>query len=245
MQTFYAPKEAFAGSTVVLTGDEYRHAARSCRVRVGEIIGVTDGCGRRVEARIETIDGSAVTAGIVDDVSGIGEPAFGITVAPAVIKPSRFEQAVERCTELGARRFLPVIARRCETAPDRLNYERMNRIAFEAAKQSRRSWLPRIEHPVMLTDIFEHAEGTVLAALQSAEYEMDAALKAVDTSGGVTIVIGPEGDFTDEERDVLLTGGAVPVSLGGLTLRTETAAIAATVLCSTCGRKTRREKLFG
>ena len=245
MRTFYAPKEAFSEGTVIITGDEYRHATRSCRIRVGETIGVTDGCGMRVEAVIETVDAGTVTAGIVNDVSGVGEPAFEITIAMAVIKPSRFERAIEKCTELGARHFLPIVTQRCETAPERLNYERMGRIALEAAKQSRRSWIPQIEQPVPVMDIFEHTGGDLLVALQSAENEMDAALKKLETSGGVTIVIGPEGDFTDEEWDILLAGGAVPVSLGGLTLRTETAAMAATVLCAACGRKTWKDRLFG
>jgi len=231
-QTFHAPKEAFNLTTVTLTGDEYRHATRSCRVRIGETIAVTDGCGRRVEAEISAIDARKLTAEITRDVSGYGEPPLIITVALAVIRPSRFETAVEKCTELGARAFIPVIAQRCETAPERLNPDRLRKIAFESAKQAGRSWVPEMKKPTMISDLSGRAEGIVLVAVKSAEHDMVAALKPVRPGSNISLLVGPEGDFTDEEYDMLLKAGALPVSLGGLTLRAETAAITATALCA-------------
>lgn len=235
MQNFYVPPEQFDDNTITITGDEYRHATRACRVRIGDIIGVTDGCGRRFEARITAIDSSILSAVTVNDISGRGEPTRHLTAALAVIKPSQFELAVEKCTELGVRCFLPVITRRTETRPERLNHDRLARIALEAAKQSGRSWVPVIEQPVPLMEIFEHVTGDVFVALASAEESMETALARVPANGSLTILVGPEGDFTDEERDVLLTGGAVPVSLGGLVLRAETAMIAAAALCAVRG----------
>jgi 16S rRNA (uracil1498-N3)-methyltransferase len=89
MQNFYSPHELFDGLTVALAEDEYHHAVRTCRVRIGETIGVTDGCGRRVEARIETIDRNMLVARVTRDVSGCGESRTALALA--LVKPARFE----------------------------------------------------------------------------------------------------------------------------------------------------------
>jgi len=92
--------------------------------------------------------------------------------------------------------------------------------------------------------LYESVHVTVVLATASAEHSMDDAVMRIQGSGQVTLVIGPEGDFTDEERDVLITGGAVPVTIGGLTLRSETAAIAATALCCVRSRKSWKDKFL-
>jgi len=232
MQNFYAPPDAFSAEEVTLTGDEYFHAARSCRVRPGEIVGVTDGRGRRVEARIASIDHERLTAEILRDVSGIGEPAVAATVALALIQPSRFEFAVEKCTELGARRFVPVVAERCTVKPGRLKPDRLRTIALAAMKQAGRSWLPEIAEPAPLREVLSYARGTVLAALRNADRRIGEVVGTGPPMKAATLLVGPEGDFTDDERAFLIEGGAVPVSLGGLTLRSETAAVAGvSILC--------------
>ncbi len=229
MQNFYTPAENFRGDRVTLEGDEYFHATRACRVRPGDVIGVTDGRGRRVEARIVHIDRSALVASVEHDLSGQGEPVVEITLALALIKPARFEIAVEKCTELGVRRILPVIARRCERDSSRLNADRLRRIALEAAKQSGRSWVPEILPPDSLDSVCRSGE-LILAALLDAGRRITPELLRGGESGGVTLLIGPEGDFSEDERNTLREAGTVAVSLGGLTLRAETAAIVAMAL---------------
>ena len=229
MQNFYTSKDHFKGKNVELTGDEYYHSTRSCRVKTGELIGVTDGCGRRVHARIETIDSSHLTAVIEKDVSGVGEPDSVITVALSAIKPSRFETAVEKCTELGVRRVVPIVAKRCEpNTAQRLKIERLRKITFEAAKQSGRSWIPGISSPISLSDFLQHSKAPVLVATQKAVSGFDEIFGRIIDKRTFSIIIGPEGDFTEEEYGVLSKSGAALFSLGGLTLRSETAAIVAT-----------------
>ena len=237
MQNFYSDRVSFTDTTVTLNGNEYRHATRSCRVKVGEVIGVMDGCGKRVEARIVSIGRKTLTAVIEHDRSGRGEPSLAIHLALSLIKPARFELAIEKCTELGARRFIPVITERCAWRPERFNFDRLKKIAFEAAKQSGRSWLPSITEPVNLSDVFAYTHGIVLVALRHAEQHIGSLVKHLSGSDDITLIIGPEGDFTDMECDILMTGNALPVSLSGLTLRSETAAIIATALCCSYTRK--------
>jgi len=236
MQNFFADSVNFSIDTVTLTGEEHHHATRSCRVKTGELIGVTDGCGKRVEARIKAIDSSTLTAVIERDVSGFGETAVEITVALSIIKPARFELAVEKCTELGARRFIPVIAQRCMVKPGRINTERLRRIAREAAKQAGRSWIPEIYEPVELSELDAPVNCRLLVAAMNTEHEIGKVVQQVLHAASLTILIGPEGDFTGEELELLAQKGALPFSLGGLTLRSETAAIAATVQAATLAR---------
>ena len=231
MLTFYTPKDNFTDTTVQLSGEEHHHAIRSCRVKAGEIIGVLDGCGRRVLARIDAIDSHSLTAVIERDVSGAGEPDVEITVALSIIKSARFETAVEKCTELGARHFIPLVADRCEpNISRRLKIERLEKIALEAAKQSGRSWIPEISSPTGIMDFLEQPESSVLAASKKADRSLEKVFRSIMDSNKVTLVIGPEGDFTDEEYTVLYESGVLPFSMGELTLRSETAGIAATAL---------------
>ena len=229
MQNFIADSSQFTETAVTLTSEEHHHASRSCRVRIGELIGVADGFGKRVVARIKAIDSRMLTAVIERDVSGDGEPSLEITVALALISPARYETAVEKCTELGARRFVPVIAQRCTVKPVRLKLDRLERIAVEAAKQSGRSYIPEIGKPVPVKALKTGEWGQVLAALKDTDTSLESALQGC-TTGKIAFVIGPEGGFTDEERAMLLENGGRFFSLGGLTLRSETAVIAATAL---------------
>ncbi len=245
MQNFYAPTDAFTDSAVILTGDDYFHATRSCRVRPGEVIAVTDGLGKRVEARITAIDAQSLTAETVQDISGAGELDTPLTLALALIKPSNFELALEKCTELGIRRIIPLVTMHTNQQPEKMKRERIEKILLAAAKQSGRSYFPVLEDPLPLLDLFDHCEGGIVVAAKQAEQDMEKALKTVSGKDNITIVIGPEGDFSQEEYDVLITAGASPVTLGGLTLRSETAAITAVSLCASCGSKSWKERLFG
>jgi len=222
---------------VDLTGGEYHHATRSCRVRIGEEIGVTDGRGRRVIARIEHIDKHRLRAAIVGDVSGRGEPALELTVALAVIKPARFEIAVEKCTEIGVRRFVPVMTERGgQQGGSKLKHDRLTRIAREAAKQAARSYMPEIDEPRTLASFLDEARIPVFAASPSGPETVEEALARHPGLRAAACLVGPEGDFTEDELPLMERKGVVFVSLGGLTLRSETAAItAASRFIAACG----------
>jgi 16S rRNA (uracil1498-N3)-methyltransferase len=226
MQNFYAPPDMFTSLAVTLTGDEYRHATRACRVRTGEEISVTDGLGKRVIARIGSIDSERLRAQIIRDISGVGEPSCAVTLALAAIKAARFEMAVEKCTELGVRNIVPVITERCEQhAEHHLHIDRLARIAQASAKQAARSIVPVIGEPCGLDVFLREHRGVMLVASQHAQEPLESIFVRVKGHESVTCMIGPEGDFSDREYDAIVKTGAVPISLGGLTLRAETAAI--------------------
>lgn len=224
MQNYLTSPDLIGENTVSLIGDEYFHATRACRARVGDIIGVSDGFGRHVEACIEHIDHTTLEARIERDISGKGEPPFPITLALSLIKPARFEIAVEKCTELGVRRIIPVPAKRCEQDSRKLNPYRLQRIAIEATKQSGRSWIPTIDPVTELAAICER-EARIFTAHQGSERKISTALAQSADTSEVILFIGPEGDFTPEEHAYLTKKGSVSITLGELTLRAETAAI--------------------
>lgn len=233
MQNFYTPPEHFTDTTIGLYGEEHHHAAHSCRVRIGEVIGVTDGCGKRVLARVESVDKTHLIAVIEHDVSGSGEPVLAITLALAVIKLSRFETAVEKCTELGVRRIIPLAANRCRPyGANRLNRRRLEKIAREAARQSGRSWVPEIAQPLTLAELLEDRKCRFFAASQAAERCFEDGFKDTADTRPVTLLVGPEGDFSEDEYEEMTQCGVWMFSLGELTLRTETAGIVAVALAA-------------
>lgn len=225
MQTFVADTVAFIENVVTITRDEHHHATRSCRVRHGEQIAVTDGAGRRVIARINRIDGESLDAEIEEDVSGRGELVASVAIALAMITPARFETAAEKCTELGVRSIMPVHASRCEGSGSRLKTDRVRRIVREAAKQSGRSWIPDVREPIDIAVLAESADGPILVGSSESEIPLSTYTEDIRGAGRCTVLIGPEGDFTPKEHDMFQRNDAALFTLGGLVLRAETAAI--------------------
>jgi 16S rRNA (uracil1498-N3)-methyltransferase len=155
--------------------------------------------------------------------------ARDITLALSIFKFDRMEWAIEKCTELGVARIIPVIARRTEThlaaaAPKRV--ERWQRIAREAAQQSRRVSSPDISQPVKLKDAIGLAGGERIVL---SETEPEVMLRDVlrANSGDVVLAIGPEGGWTPAELEAFHSARWIAASLGSAILRAETAAIAA------------------
>lgn len=225
---FFAPPEAFGSSVVTLTGDEAHHAARVLRVRVGERITVADNGGRVVTALISSIDGDVV-ADIVDD-RVVEDTRPVLTLCQALAKSDKLDEVVQRAVEIGVRRVVPFVAERSIVKWDEKKaskaVERWRAIALSAAKQSRS---PRL----CVIDDVDHsaAEALVGAELslvmhEAAPVRLRDALPA-DAPASVSVSIGPEGGFTDDEISALAAGGAHVVSLGPQVLRTETAGIVA------------------
>jgi 16S rRNA (uracil1498-N3)-methyltransferase len=155
-----------------------------------------------------------------------------VILCAAIVKFDHFEWMIEKATELGAARIVPVVAARTEKGLDRAAHkrlERWRRIGMEASQQSRRAHLPEVSEPVNLTE--------ALAISATHRYALDenpaapplaAALPPRRNPGdSVALLIGPEGGWTEEEREEFTSAGWRPVSLGPLILRAETAAIAA------------------
>lgn len=215
-----------AGNRAALTGANADHLSRVLRARVGQEFDIST----RAEVRrgiVSNIQPGRVEFELGDPVPTSSAPR--ITLALSIFKFDRMESAIEKCTELGVARIIPVIARRTEThlaaaSPKRV--ERWQRIAREAAQQSRRISPPDICQPVKLRDAIGLAGDKRIVLSES---EPEVMLKDVlqGYNGDVMLAIGPEGGWTDAELDLFHTAGWISASLGKTILRAETAAIAA------------------
>ena len=237
----FVPAERLAGARVTLTGDEHQHVARVLRARPGDALTLFDGAGHEV-------DGTIVTVGKHDVELTLGARRAGtVTAAPvtltllvAVPRGERMELIVQKTTELGVARVVPVVTDRSVVRPDDKHRARWEKIAREAARQCGRADVPTVDAPVSLAAavaapdlpatrlaLWEAERGRSLRAHLAGAYAADAPGRA---NPPTALLVGPEGGFAAEEIAVALAAGFVAVSLGPRILRVETAAIVAVAL---------------
>lgn len=213
-----------------IEGDEARHLTRVLRVETGQRYEISD--NRNVYlAEIETARKDGVVFRTLEKLPA-APPSARIELYAALIKFDRFEWIVEKATELGVTEIVPVEATRSDRGLEKAaakRVERWRRIAIEASQQSRRSQLPEIAEPVPLEQALARP-GThryVLDEDPGAALLMQALPAERTVQDAVSILTGPEGGWTDDERLSFTAAGWTPVSLGSLILRAETAVIAA------------------
>ena len=220
-----------SGNRAALTGDHADHLIRVLRARVGQEFDlVTDLDVRR--GRVVTIGEGRVDFELGETVPAIA--ALNVTLLLAIFKFDRMEWAIEKCTELGVSRIVPVVTRRTDAhlaSAATKRSERWRRIALQAAEQSRRAAPPEISSLIKLPQA-----ATLSGALRIvlAESERQILLRDVLDSnaamGETLLAVGPEGGWTADELVVFQNAGWISASLGSTILRAETAAIAATAI---------------
>lgn len=187
-----------------------------------------DGTGVERVVVLDTVTAAAVTARVADTRRGV-VPALHLTLLQGVPKGAKMDAIVRMGTELGVMDFVPFISART-VASGRGRVDRWRRIAVEAAKQCRRSDLPSVHSPVPLAAALERLLGTdLVVVLWEGEQQrtLADALGSAAPVRRVALIVGPEGGLKDEEVQEAVRRGAVPVTLGPLVLRTETAGVAA------------------
>jgi 16S rRNA (uracil1498-N3)-methyltransferase len=217
------------GDDCDLTGDEGRHAARARRLTVGESFMVGDGRGGLLDCTVTAVLADGLTLH-VDSRRTVEVPDPRLVVVQALPKGDRAELAVETMTELGVDEIVPWAASRSITQWDGARRDkgllRWRRTAREAAKQSRRAWVPDVAGLSGSADVARRFTGATAFVLHEAATTALASVE-VPTSGDVVVVVGPEGGITDDELRLFTESGAVAVKLGDPVLRTSTAGAAA------------------
>jgi len=227
-------------NTAVLIGEHALHLARVLRAQVGQEFDISTGDSVRL-GKITSISSDRVEFALGGEQAI--RPAPHVTLALAIFKFDRMEWAIEKCTEIGVARIIPVIARRTDAhlaAAAERRHERWQRIARQAAEQSRRTVPPEIATPVRLKDLGSAGvspasrpeDGATACRIVLAESEDDRLLRDAlqASSTGTVLAVGPEGGWTDDELQWFRESGWVAASLGDTILRAETAAIVATAL---------------
>jgi 16S rRNA (uracil1498-N3)-methyltransferase len=223
--------DEFSGDRAALVGDHADHLSRVLRARVGQDFDIATGETVR-HGRITSVADNRVEFELNEEVSAAG--LSEIILVLAVFKFDRMEWAIEKCTELGVSRIVPVIARRTDShlaAASAKRVERWQRIARQASEQSRRTAPPEIAAPLKVTEALA-IQATLRIVLS--ESEQQTLLREVVTpqaaKDGVVLAVGPEGGWTDDELQPFQQAGWLSASLGNTILRAETAAIAATAI---------------
>lgn len=228
MELFYAYEAD--GRSCRLDADESGHCVRVLRHRAGDEIHVIDGLGTMYRCRLTDDNPKGAEAEVLEAFSGWGGHPYRLTVACCPTKNNdRFEWFVEKATEVGVDCIVPVIGERSERKVYKT--DRALRIALSATKQSLKSRIPEIAEPVSVKD-FIHRSGSSLKLIaycfegDTKRISIQEALRNYDGKD-VTVLIGPEGDFSPEEARLAVEQGYIPVHLGSSRLRTETAAVLA------------------
>jgi 16S rRNA (uracil1498-N3)-methyltransferase len=220
--------DEFSENQAALTGAHAEHLVRVLRVRVGQEFDISTGVDVR-RGRVTGVSQDRVEFELGERVPAVSIP--NVTLVLSIFKFDRMEWAVEKCSELGVARIVPVTARRTEAhlaAAAVKRWERWQRIAAQAAEQSRRSAPPEISQPVKFKEALALPGQTRIVLAEGEQQRMlDGRLVSPASNAAVVLAIGPEGGWAGAEIDLFRQAGWVPASLGPTILRAETAAIAA------------------
>ena len=249
MHRHYIESNRLQAPSLTLVKEEARHLQTVLRLRLNDEVELFDGRGLTATARVAAAGKHALQLDLLAAPAQHAQPACQLVLFACVSKGKRMDWTIEKSVELGVSRIVPVLSDRTIVRLDEEDAEsktdRWMRVAIEAARQSGTAWVPTIDTPVPLAQVgplVQACTPVFVAALVPEAKPMRQVLADLRTNGKsheccasaplretapiqAGWFVGPEGDFTPTELQLLLASGAIPVSLGRQVLRTETAAI--------------------
>ncbi len=228
---FLAPAECRVGDTVTLAPEQSRHMVTVLRTGAGRRVRVFTGGGAEFLAEVVRADASAARVRILEELRPAAQTPRPITLAFAPAPGNRSDIVIEKATELGVGRLVPLVCERLQAGEARAaagRSERWRRKAQDAARQSQRTVVPTLEAPVLLERFVQDAGGGLRIIAAGPDHPpLYGVLSAAPVpQGPVSLVVGPAGGFTEREIALAVGAGFHPVSLGPHVLRVETAAMA-------------------
>ncbi len=232
LHRFFLPPGTVQAQSVTFPGETSRQIERVLRMKAGDRVVVLDGTGIEYVVVLEAV-GRITTGAVAEQRRNETEPTIQLTLYQGLLKGAKLELVVQKCTEIGVSRIVPVVCTRAVPAePSASRQARFETIAREAAEQSGRGRVPEIAAPMR----FSEAVGEACAAGPGVFcWEEEHAARILDLaptneSRQVGLFVGPEGGFTVDEAEEARRAGARVVSLGRRILRAETAAIVGSAL---------------
>ncbi|MBR0365865.1 MAG: 16S rRNA (uracil(1498)-N(3))-methyltransferase [Clostridia bacterium] len=231
MPKFFTARENISDTRIVIDSEDAKHIERVLRLSAGDEITVCDGRGTDYRAVIREIGKNAVICDILSSRKCDTEPGIKVTLYQGLPKAAKMDYIIQKTTELGISRIVPVKMSRCvvkleDAAAERKKTERWQKIAYEAAKQSGRGVIPEVAMPMS----FDAAVAEMLTAdMAFAPYECETqtrlheVIESCRTAKSIAFMIGPEGGYDITETDKLKAAGISTITLGRRILRTETA----------------------
>lgn len=218
MQLFYIPVITDIFS---IEGEEVKHISKVLRKSVGDTIQVTDGKGKGYHASIVGFDKNQINCQLGEEIINDLELSIRVHLAVSPTKNNdRYEWLVEKAVELGVTEITPLIGKHSERR--KINLDRLQKIAISAMKQSGRFFLPIIHDVVEFKKFESTSDQIYFAHCREGEKRI---FSDLNFSKDITILIGPEGDFSNEEIEECNNKNYIPIELGNTRLRTETAAL--------------------
>ncbi len=231
---FVKPENIHEAHIDIDNQEDINHIIKVLRLCENDIIIVCDGNGQDYKASVEKIGKKVITAKKLEKKVSLAEPSIDVTLYQGIPKSSKMEYIIQKTTELGIRRIVPVMTKRTivqlDTKSTKNKLQRWQRIAYEAAKQSNRGRIPVVYAPVDFKQALQQMKDLDLSIVPY-EKEQKGKLKHILCNPAITkrtigIFIGPEGGFEQEEIESAIQEGIYPVTLGPRILRTETAGMA-------------------
>lgn len=226
MPRFYLAPNNWTESPFI-EGDEAKHLAQVLRIQSGATITVFDGLGNFAEARVLSVSKQRIDL-MLELAESKPTPLPEITLAQAIPKGKNMDWIVQKAVELGVSKIQPLVTRNTIVSPGDEKAEKWRRTALEACKQCAQFTIPVIAEPISYDAWIKSpnpSELKIIASLAENPENFRETLAAHPEIESVTILIGPEGDFTPQETEVALAAGFIPVTLGDLVLRVETATL--------------------
>ncbi len=236
---FYVDAASLTGDRIEIEGALAHRLAKVLRMRAGDEVILFDGSGEDVRVRVEDVSDRRATAAVIERRPGPREPRVRLHLYQSITKGERFEWLLEKATEIGVARVVPLVAARAvvKTPSEGNRADRWRRIAVEAAEQCERSAVPEIGAPQPFDDALRTAAGILLLpyeeagdAASSIHDVLNRRVDDVFALAAVSVFIGPEGGYEPAEIDRAKAAGAEIVTLGDRVLRSETAGLVAATL---------------
>lgn len=227
---FYAPPERIKDDQASLDKVETQHLSKVLRLKKAALVLVVDGLGMAYRGEIEKIGRFESTVRLHSQIRGFGEPAARVTLAGSLSTGDKFDTIVQKGTELGIKRFVPILSERSQvnfSDPKRIKnrVKRLEKVALASIKQCQRSYRPDIATPISLRDFLKETDSESLNLIfhtAKGAQPFDK-LKIPANTKRASLLVGPESGFSDTEAELAVSAGYQIVSLGDRILRTETA----------------------
>lgn len=238
MPKFFIKANQIENDTINLTGEDVKHIANVLRKQIGDEINICNiSTSENFLCQIEETNKEFIRCGIIKKLLSEAEPKTQITIFQGLPKAEKMELIIQKCTELGAKQFIPVQMERSvvklDSKSENKKIERWNKIAETAAKQSGRDFIPKVENLInlqKLCNLIQKYDIVLLAYENEENTTLKAILKTVKNKENlkIGIIIGPEGGIDRKEVEKLVEAGAKTITLGKRILRTETVGLVMT-----------------
>jgi len=223
---FLIDPDNISNSNFFLNKQESHHLINVLRKQIGTEIWLIDGIGCTYRGIVQKFSNDVVSGQIIDEFPKYGENNIQVVLGIGILKKDKMNVVVEKATELGINIIAPLLLDKCIKRD--IIFERLSKISKSAVKQCGRSVIPSIQKPISLNELLvNYNKNIILVCHESGNRGIDILPKVIKNGSKILLLVGPEGDFSEKEIELLKTYDSQFIKLGNRRLRSETAVITA------------------